>query len=296
MKKLLFKIAALSVISSSISFTMTQEEPSEIFVVNNDTLYRPLQVTFNFKGKDVARDSNTGTALLLGKGNDIKKDAPVKISIRGTYLGKTANPLALTKSDLLKAWQLVRRSESDPLIITISSSILSPLTLTANYSNQLPVVYSKEMKKEQQKAIHNALAIFPRIVHYGLEKNITEDAVLNARSWKEVLYSGYLTETTAEDIYRYILGLQKPYTKKQVLEAYRLLSLEWHPDKATAEDKAPIAEKVFRLLTVAKDGLLEAIKDQPIDQTYEEELKKEKVEKKEGVAEEQIISEAFQKI
>lgn len=276
MKTLVLKIAALSLVFSSISFAMTREEPSEIYVVNNDTLYRPLQVTFNFKGKDVAKDSNTGTALSLGKASDIKEDAPLNISIRGAYLGKTANPLAFTKGDLIKAWQLVRRADSDPLIITISSGILSPQTLTANYSNQLPVAYIKEMKQEQQKAIQNALAIFPRIVHYGLEKSITEDAVLNAQSWKEVLYSGYLGQTTAEDVYRYILGLQKPYTKKQVIEAYRLLSKEWHPDKATAADKAPIAEKVFKLLTVAKDGLLKAI---------EEELKK-----KEGVAEEPIIS------
>merc|ERR1711990_1224509 len=56
------------------------------------------------------------------------------------------------------------------------------------------------------------------------------------------------------DYYK-ILGVKRSATKKEIKKAYKLLALEWHPDKFTDEDEKKAAEKKFMDIAAAKEVL-----------------------------------------
>ena len=153
----------------------------------------------------------------------------------------------------------VQKDDKDPLIVIVKTpSWKPPYALTFEYSNKLKQGAEREVTT-------NPLEAFERIKYYKLQNSLTEDQLLNVPNteWKKIIYIGLLSPlgTTAEDAYRYILGLKKGYTADDVRRAYKDLSLAWHPDKIDDQDDKAYATRVFRLVQKAQEVLLQALQD-----------------------------------
>lgn len=55
------------------------------------------------------------------------------------------------------------------------------------------------------------------------------------------------------------LGLTRDATDEQIRMAHRKLSMDWHPDRVSAEQKNQATDKIF-LINAARDLLLDAQK------------------------------------
>merc|ERR1712203_206609 len=60
-----------------------------------------------------------------------------------------------------------------------------------------------------------------------------------------------------------ILGVSPKASRKEVIKAWRMLSLEHHPDKVIDEDKKEEAEEMMKRLNLAKQNMLRAATDDP---------------------------------
>jgi len=224
--------------------------------VKGNVYHVPLSLTYTHQGKEKILDIDAGPLKSIGSLSDIKEGTALVFSGRDEAL--TAIPLSVTREHLVQEFVKLKGSSADVLIVTISSSGLrAPYTLTATYKLQQP----ENVKQRIEAAKKNVLTLFPRIRYLKLESVLSEDAIVKAKSWQDVLVPEGLVmkATTAEDVFRYILEIPEPlYTQEQVKQAFRDRLAQWHPDKVQPEDKA-FVNRVVILLRAAYEGLLKAI-------------------------------------
>jgi len=234
----------------------------------------PLVLTYTHKGKEKFKDLKAGIPEDIGSLSDIEEGTALVFSARGTTL--TATPLSITKEQLVQEYIKIKGSSEGVLYVTISSSGLrAPYSLTATYKPQLPEKVEQQMRKKLDDAKKNILTLFPRIVYWKLESVLSEDAIIKARSWQDVLVPEGLVmkATTAEDVFRYILEIPGHlYTQEQIMQAFRDRSKQWHPDKVAPENRET-ANRVFILLRAAQEGLLKAITEKPELQSFNQKEK-----------------------
>lgn len=262
------KTSILNVITLSLSLicisssAMEKPDPSDIYI-KNDLLGRfynnPIQVFYTYKGKGVTRDVNPKETVKLGKTSEFQ--SIISFSGRGAVLGVTVSPKMVTKEEILGEWLKIRAGDDDPLVIAVSTeSWTPPYALTLQYSTKVPEDYKRSHEEQVRKAKRNVLVLFPRVRYWNhLEDKISEDDVLRSESWKDILLKGGMVgqNTTAEDVYRYILELDYPYTAKQVEDALKNAL-------GTFAEKNPEAfARVFKLMAKARKGLLQAIGEKP---------------------------------
>ena len=114
----------------------------------------------------------------------------------------------------------------------------------------------------------NPLSEFGRLQAYGLDTKLIEKEINTVPKWETVIISGYcfvFGDTTAECIYRSILGIDKHNnTRQNIRKRYALLSLQWNPDKHPDKSEYDILiykTRVFQLIQSAYEGLLQAHDD-----------------------------------
>jgi hypothetical protein len=186
----------------------------------------------------------------------------------GSYL---VEKTGLFPAMLRDKWRRVKKHDSEPLVIIVSSEgIMFPRTIKFEFSNKLPDATIKNY--DTIRATGNPLAAFIRLSQYGLLPYLTQDQVfaihsgelsaglVPARAWE-------LYPTSAEDVLRYILGLQKNYTEQDVRKAYANIKVEWHPKNIRTASQG-FARDVRSLAEKAHDTLLEAIKDRSLSDEW----------------------------
>ena len=65
--------------------------------------------------------------------------------------------------------------------------------------------------------------------------------------------------------YYQLLNLSKNASKNAVEKAFRELSLKWHPDRHRNPNAKRIAEETYKIMTVARDTLVDQIKRKEYD-------------------------------
>lgn len=252
------------------TFTMDHPAPNvELFVKNSlwSVLGNPsIQVNATKKG------ITTATTVRPKQENNIGYlDQLQKLEVEG-YGRSKKEKVALTDIPLnhaIEEWNRLRVGKKDDLIVEVSWKNWTDINsdeIVFSYSTRPRPIKQKMDDPPKYPRTKNPLSVFGDIVYYQLESTLTPEMIERSTSWKEVLvpakWWGFERATTAEDAYRYILGLTENYSRDDIKTKYQKLATLWHPDKVPKDDESQkFGEQVFRLIKKAKNGLEEALED-----------------------------------
>ncbi len=259
------------------------ERPTKfnIFVVNNVRILKeyvsvPLKVTYlTPSNQPVTSIVGPMEMRFIGTGELLQLPTVFTISGYGGIKGYSVKEAHLLNEALYKEWQKIqsepkglKKTHLDPLVITVTAGDGFPPELKFEYSHLPP----RELEENFLKIIETRepLAAFGRIRYYGLLNDLQGETLdklsgltsgqLNDPLVPARMLQGEIYATTGEDVFRYILGLDKNYTKDDVERAYKDLSSQWDP--RIFADNLPqreFAKNVITWVKKAHDVLLEAL-------------------------------------
>ncbi len=259
------------------------ERPTEfnIFVVNNVRILKeyvsvPLKVTY-LTPSNQAVTSIVGPMEMrfIGTGELLKLPTVFTISGYGGIKGYSVKEAHLLNEELYREWQKIqsepkglKKKHLETLVIIVTAGDGIPPSLKFEYSNLPP----RELQENFVKIVetHDPLAAFGRITYYDLLNNLKGETLdklsnltigqLNDPLVPARLLYGEMYATTGEDVFRYILGLDKNYTKDDVERAYKDLLSQWDPEIFSHNHpQRKFAQNVISWVKKAHDVLLEAL-------------------------------------
>ena len=233
-----------------------------------------IQATYIVKEKTLTRKGKPRTrklestrkiaydqTLTLGPLKNLSQDSEIIIEGYGKKQAAYVSQLSISRDELIQEWQNLDSSLQGDLLVTIKWQSPTSWRSTEIYAEYSIQGRPKEIKK---KISDNPLDEFPQIKAWGLHQMISADDILDAKSSTDVVLWGIggVGKTTAEDTYRYILGLGKGYKKNDVVLSYRDLYRQWNPDNfpEASDEKLEVVNTINQLINRSKDGLLEALK------------------------------------
>ncbi len=268
-----FLVAAISIVAS---IGAMKEKKGFKIIVENKMSGLVTNITADVKyatkvGKAPTVRVSPGEVRPIDNFSKIVEGSTIEfIPYGATVIGALATPVSILQSDLLKEWQAVKTDDSSPLVIKLTATgTVPPYTINVQYVGALPAKKKKLPSAEEVGDVagkpRNPLEAFSRIKYWKLQGILDVNEINNVPDWDKVLVKpGYIqSETTAEDVYRYILGLGKDYTLDDVVTSNKTLSLKWHPDKIASNDPEDqrYAKEVFQLIDSAFKGLKAALKE-----------------------------------
>ena len=250
--KLLLIISSKLLLIISCNTYSIFSNSNNVFVKNN--LNRRLKITRTSLSQDkISVSILAGETEKIAEFNKIAPESSLTFEVYGDHIYFTAWPIAIAKKNIEIEFQKLAPSKENSLLVTISQGFKPHLSAT--YALHTPSIEVLNLKYPRDA--------FPNLTYYPELKKITEADIIKLDSWKTIVIPKSLlyNETSAEDLYRYILGVPKNYSSRQVKEAYKALVLQWHPDKGTLVDDKDFASRVFNLIQRAYEGLQKAIED-----------------------------------
>lgn len=222
--------------------------PGKIYVENNIGGNRDIIIKWDkkeTKGKIEPTVSPEKTSLVMDF-DQIVDGSTIEFAAGGQLLKFSAISAYAKKEQLKEEFQKLSPTKDDKLLITVSQP---------PFSAWLHLTYGLYTPPKKIKVKDNILDEFPRIASYkGLaeleEKDIPSLSLEKVGEEIMQKFPGF----TREDIYRYILGLSTDPTEEQVKEAYKRLSLQWHPDKHPEQHE--YAERVIKIVNTAHEELM----------------------------------------
>lgn len=113
--------------------------------------------------------------------------------------------------------------------------------------------------------VNNPFLLFDSICAWGFQDMIDVDKYLKSRAknWSRVCIPAgtIVSATTLEDIARYVLGLEKGYTRHDLDWAAKPLLFEWDPRNIEDARRKAFAELVSAVVKKSAQILLQALKD-----------------------------------
>jgi hypothetical protein len=228
-----------------------------------------IEVNYVSKNKKVKHTVASGQNLDIGRLIDLSPDQPISIMGYGEVKAQTVGGTQILRDTLIaEAHNLDAEKKKKQLKVEVRWKDWTGKEITLHFG--FPETEIVPAKGSEEAVPTHPWDAFPRIksstyLYYG----VTPIAVLGAASWKVNVLPGLrvMRSTTAEDMYRYILNLTKAdYTKDDVIDSHRILSLKWHPDKFSDETKysdkdREVVKTIQQLLNASRDGLLQALEE-----------------------------------
>lgn len=227
-----------------------QRDPEFPLVVQN-SLNRKIQVSWVLpSGKTFKKTVEPGKKMEITTFDRVPSEAKVRFEVDGSLMRWTAAPVEIDKPELLKQAYALHLGQWESLCITV---VQSTVYLKVTYTNQ-------PMKKEKTEP-ESVLGLFKGFDAYHDLRNLPEGKILAFPSYKACIYSqddGSVI-ATAEDIFRYILSVDRDYDKSEIKNAYVRIKLRWHDDHSSADPKRnrraqrvlALAQKAFKELDFA---------------------------------------------
>lgn len=217
---LIFQITFLLIISNQIygAAGPSSSKPQELYI-NNQSGYAIKIVT-----PDLGRISN----------KEIRKVTTIPPKIKYQTAGEILGKISRTHEvNLEQKIQNMRFDQNDALQLTIKTSWMGTLV------DNLEVVDREFMRASLGliPASGNPWEVFPQLKHWCGSKNIIE----------------YAKKLDPKTLARYVINLEKEYTKEQLDKKYRELNLLWHPDKHP--DSREFATQVTQIINTAREIL-----------------------------------------
>ncbi len=241
-------------------------------IVNNALIGKyysvPLKVTYyELPNKKISRIVSPEEVAYIGMSDIFLPGSTIAFSGYGQVVGHSIKDTGLFSHMFRSKWDAVKHSNTDPLVMTLSAkqSFTGPSELTFDFSNKLPEAITK--KYDSIMASGNPLEAFGRLRYWRLENILQVDQLLNLpddQIHKELVPASRIQNaTTAEDVFRYMLGLDKNYTQDDIQRAYIELSVQWDPKNIIDDTHKKFAERVMALIEKAYTALMQALS--PLD-------------------------------
>lgn len=248
--KLIIKLASLALLTLSGNAFGMITHPKTVYVKNN--LNRRLKVSWtNQTNELLSKIIGADQEEEISKFNRLAPLSSVSFEAYGDYVGYTAWPTQTTVTVLDTEFQQLTDSNEESLQVTVSQG-LSPYLSTAYkiYTPPIAVI-----------APGSVIQAFPGLIYYPALRNLTADDILAFDSWRTIVIPqpSLHNQTTAEDVFRYILNVPKDYTERQIKEAHKALTLRWHPDKNPTNKE--LAAQVFTVIQKAHEELQKALEE-----------------------------------
>ena len=222
--------------------------------------------------REISRVIAPGQVKLIGSEDMIMSDSTIAFSGYGAVNGYLVQSAELFQTRLRATWESIQPAQGDPLIITVSSKgLMVPGEVSFEFSKSLPRAIKRSYDSIVKSGKGQPLAAFMRLSHYDLVEALTMKQLVRIKHSNQlntVLVPARWWEwnsTTGEDIFRYLLGLNKDYTEADVERAYCDIKTEWdidnimgHEAQGYATTVISVAKNAHDLVTRPKDrGLME---------------------------------------
>ncbi len=227
------------------------EDPTFSINIKNSSTER-IQVSWTTsRGKELKEIINPDKSKSLFSFKALNRGSKVNIALYGEYKGWKAISTDIEKSEFLKQWYEKRTEDKGQLLVTVTKGWKPWLTL--DYAS------TKGIEEEPLNPV--LLLNFPNLAFKAeLLKVLTGDDISKLSSGSQPIYDEEGTQlATAEDVYRYILGLDKNYSRTDVKNAYNRLIILWAPDKQEGKEEKAFASRGFILVQKAYKGLNEVL-------------------------------------
>ncbi len=236
----------MSLLSEGSLIYSMQRDPQFPLIVEN-SLNRKIKVSWLLpSGKTFKKRVEPGKKMEITTFDRVPSEAKVRFEVEGSLMRWTAAPVEIDKPELLKQAYALHLGEGESLCITV---IQSAIYLKAAYSNQ-------PMKKEKAE-LKSVLGLFKGFDAYPDLRNFPEEKILAFPSYKACIYSqddGSII-ATAEDIFRYVLSVDRDYDKSEINNAYLRIKLLWQDDDSSADPKRK--QRAQRVLAIAQKAFKE---------------------------------------
>ncbi len=252
--------------AGSLFASHAMEEPPKFqVIVNNDLIGTyvsvPLKVTFHVRRfEEISRIISPGDIAYIGSTDVFVQGSVITFSGYGQILGYSIKDAGLLPEMLRSKWEQVKQSDSDPLVITVSAKqrLFGSSELIFEFSNKLPEKTIKAYNTIMTSG--NPLAAFGRLRYWNLQNILLVDELLRLTDdqIRKVLVPArtFQSATTAEDVFRYILGLDKQYTRADIQRAYIDLLTQWDPENIEGDSNKKYAMRVLILVEKAYTALV----------------------------------------
>ncbi len=242
-----------------------EEHPKSQVIIHNDLIGTyvsiPLKVTYHaHRSGEISRIISPGDIAYIGSKDIFLLGSAITFSGYGQIMGYSVKNGELLPEMLRSKWEEVKQSDTDPLVITISARqrLLGPSELIFEFSNKLPEKTVKAYNAIMTSG--NPLAAFGRLRYWNLQNSLLVDELLRLTDdqIRKVLVPArtFQSATTAEDVFRYILGLDKQYTQADIQRAYIDLLTQWDPENIEGDSNKKYAMRVLILVEKAYTALL----------------------------------------
>lgn len=257
-KQFTFAVVSVLVLGGyTTSYAMKAEKPKDFYVTVRNNYGAQIELTYISAGKALTKVVNLDQNLTIGLAGSLSGD--IKIYRAGALVGHLAAGFTMPAQALGQIWAQQRKQEVDNTLLLTVTPAFGKLVVNYRPTQQITV----ENMAKAKEVTGGVMDQFPGLQKYGLDKTLTPAQILDIKAPHEVVVpAGWVARsTTGEDIARYILGLPAGYNAASVQDAFKKLSLKWHPDKQHLETMKETAEQVFHILTHAKELLMQALRE-----------------------------------
>jgi hypothetical protein len=224
------------------------EKDPEFPILVENSLQRTLCVSWSVvPGKQLSKLVPPGKIVELTTFERLASDTSLHIEVDGTILRWTAAPAAIDKPELLKQAYILRLSKREALCVSVTQSNLF-----------LKMAFSKKQEGSMKPIAESEFDSFPAFDGYPeLKKHLTVELVRSFSALDTPIYAADKTLlATAEEVYRYLLSVDRDYDKEAINRALISLKLRYQADQWSQDSKKRVkAQTILDLAYRAFKGL-----------------------------------------